>query len=760
MPTAHNALSFIANRLYLAGLFLLPTAVVVSFTMPLVPLKMLIATIALVGALIFTILGAFKRGGLSIPLSLIIGAAWLLPIAYALAGLLGPSFMWSVIGAGLDMDTVFYMSLIALAVSLPFAVFEKRSDFVRALFVLLVASWIIALFHLIRLFFGAETLSFGIMGNPLFSPLGKWNDVAIFFGLTSLVSLVALESMTLQVMERYAVVATLVVSLFFVAVVNFVPVWVALGVIAFGVVLYKFLLAPRESAKFSAAATVVFVISIVAVIFSSSLGSSFGRTFGVEQIEARPSWGSTLEIVKHSVGQDALTGIGPNLFLLEWDKARPELINQSIFWNADFTSGVGMIPSIPVTTGVVGSVVWILFILAFLVAGVRGLMLRAPQDEHSFHLMMVTFTGALYMLAMATFYLPSAQLTLIGFALLGMFAALYHRESGGKSFSVDFRESPRIGFVVVLVLALTLVASALTLFGTGTVFASARSYEQAARAAQVDGNLDRAIEYLNASVQLYPTDQSYRLGALIHLAKLNQIIGSVDEKPSAETQQAFQDELGAAVEGALAAVRFNEQNYRNWAALGAAYQSVVPLNVDGSYEAAVNAYKRARDLNPSMPTLAMSLAQIELAKGNQESAKQYVEEAVTLKRDYTQALMLLVQLELEGGNLKKAIERAESASVFEPSNPVMHFQVGVLKFEDEDFQGAGEAFTRAVELAPDYANARYFLGRTYIRIKDFTKAIAEFKEVLRLNPESADVQGVITALEAGTDPFAPVPVKK
>lgn len=760
MPTAHNALSFIANRLYLAGLFLLPTAVVVSFTVPLIPLKMVIATVALVGALILTILGAFKRGALSIPLSLILGAAWLLPISYAVAGLLGPSFMWSVVGAGLDMDTVFYMSLIALSVSLPFAVFEKRSDFMRALFVLLVASWIIGLFHLIRLFFGAEVLSFGIMGNPLFSPVGKWNDVAIFFGLMGLVSLVALESMHLKVVERYAVVGTLVVSLFFVAVVNFVPVWVALGVLALGMVLYKFLLAPRESTKFSSAATIVFVVAVVAVVFTSSLGASLGRTFGVEQIEARPSWGSTLEIAKHSVGQDALTGVGPNLFLLEWDKSRPELINQSIFWNADFTSGVGMIPSIPVTAGAVGSVAWILFIVLFLMAGVRGLMLRAPQDEQSFNLMMITFTGALYMLAMATFYLPSAQLALIGFALLGMFAALYHHESGAKSFDVDFRERPRIGFVVVLALALTLVASALTLYGTGTVFASARAYEQAARAAQVDGDLDRAIGYLNTSIGLFPTDQSYRLGALIHLAKLNQIINTTTNTPSAETQQAFQEELGAAVESGLAAVRYNEQNYRNWAALGATYQSVVPLNVDGSYEAAVNAFTKARELNPSMPTLAMSLAQIEIAKGKPETAKQYVEEAVALKRDYTQALTLLAQLELEGGNIKKAIERAESASVFEPSNPVMHFQVGVLKFEDKDFQGAGEAFTRAVELAPDYANARYFLGRTYISIKDFEKALVEFKEVLRLNPESADVQGVITALEAGTDPFAPDPKKK
>lgn len=761
MPTANNLVSFIANRLYLVGLFLIPTAIVFSFSVPIVPLKMVLATVALIGALMLTVIGSFKRGALSLPVSLIVGAAWLLPISYAVTGLLGPSFMWSLVGGALDMDTVFFMALLALSVSLPFAVFENRSDFVRGLFVILAASWVIALFHLIRLFFGAEALSFGVMLNPLFSPIGKWNDVSIFYGLIALLSLVSLESMQLKVMERYVLWASLLVSLFFVALVNFLPVWVALAVLSFGVVLYSFLLAPRGNTKFSAAATIVFVVALVMAIFSGSLGSSLGNAFALQQIEARPSWGSTLDVAKATLANDTLTGSGPNTFILDWDKYRPELINQSIFWNADFTSGVGMIPSVPVTTGLVGSLAWLLFIGLFLTAGVRGLMLRAPQDQHAFQLMLVTFAGGLYILVMSTLYLPSAQLVLVGFSIIGMFAALYHKESNGITLNIDFRERPRIGFVAVLGLALTLVASALTLYGTGTVFAAAQEYERGSRAAQVDGNFERAVTYLNSSIKLFPTDQSYRLSSLVHLAKLNTIINtSSTDKPTADVQQQFQTELGAAVENGLAAVRFNQENYRNWAALGATYQSVVPLNVDGSYEAATNAVKRARTLNPSMPTLAMSLAQIELSKGKTDSAKTYVEEAVALKNDYTQALTLLAQLELQDGNLKKAIERAAAAVVFEPSNAVMHFQVGVLKFEDKDFTGAGESFARAIQIAPDYANAHYYLGRVYISLKQLDKALVEFKEVQRLNPESSDVKAVVTALEAGTDPFAPAPPKK
>lgn len=757
MLTAQNFFSFFSNRLYLAGLFLLPTIVVFSFTMPTVPLKMTVATVAFVAALVLTILGAFKRGALSLPLSLIIGAVWLIPLAYLVSGLLGPSFTWSLIGGGLDMDTVFFAALSALAVSLPLAVFEKRADVMRALIVLLVASWLVSLFHLVRLFVGPEALSFGVMVNPLFSPIGKWNDLAIFSGLIGILSLVLLESLDLKRVERYVLMATLVVALFFIAVINFVPVWVALGLTSFAVLVYKFILAPREHARFSVASTVVFVVALVAIIFSTSIGSSLGRTFGVEQIEARPSWSSTFEVAKATLSDSPLTGSGPNTFLLEWDKHRPTLINESIFWNADFTSGVGMLPTAAVTTGLVGSLAWLLFIVLFVMAGVRGLMLRAPQDIQATSLMMATFVGGLYMLAMAVVYLPSPQLVLVGFVIIGMFVALYHKETGGKVVAIDFRERPRIGFVAVLGLSLTLVGSVLAVYGVGTSFVAAQNYEQAARAAQVDGDFDRALAHVTRSTSYLPNDQTYRLQALIHLAQLNQVVNTSASAtaPSQDAQQKFQQSLGAAVESALAAVRFNQENYRNWATLASAYQSVVPLNVDGSYEAAVNALDRARVLNPVAPTVPMSLAQLDVAKGKTETAKKFIEEALALKQDYTPALTLLAQLELESGNLDRAIERAEAASVFEPSNAIFHFQVGVLKFEKKDYQGAGEALTRALTIAPEYSNARYYLGRTYVALKDFEKALVEFNEVLRLNPENQEVMSVITSLEAGKDPFAP-----
>jgi tetratricopeptide (TPR) repeat protein len=511
----------------------------------------------------------------------------------------------------------------------------------------------------------------------------------------------------------------------------------------------------RASSRFSVASIIVFVLAVVAIVFSASLGAGLGRTFGVEQIEARPSWGSTLSIASETLSESPVVGSGPNTFVLQWDKYRPQLLNTSVFWNADFTSGVGFIPTAVVTTGLLGALAWALVLLFFLLSGIRGLLLRPFADPSTYHLALTAFVGALYILVMSVLYLPSPALLIVCFALMGMYLALYHHEGGGRTIDIDFRVMPRTGFVAVLVLALTLVVSLMSVFGLGTVFASNVVFERGVRAAQVAGDLDGAIALIDTANSLHSTDRYYRFATLLHVAKINQILADTGSTPEAELQAKFQTELGAAVEGGLKAVSLNTRDYRNWQSVGGAYQSVVPLNIDGAYDAAMSAFGNAAALNPLMPTIPLARAQIELARENQKAARVALNEALALKEDFVPALLLIAQIELTNGNLREAIKRAESASLFEPSNPVTRFQVGVLKFENRDYKGAEEAFAAAVQLAPDYANARYYLGRTYLKRGAETKALAEFEEVLRRNPDSSDVQAVMSAIEAGRDPFAP-----
>ena len=58
--------------------------------------------------------------------------------------------------------------------------------------------------------------------------------------------------------------------------------------------------------------------------------------------------------------------------------ATPSL-NSTVFWNTDFSSGIGFIPTSFVTTGIVGALAWIAFLVLLIVFGFRMLILRAPR---------------------------------------------------------------------------------------------------------------------------------------------------------------------------------------------------------------------------------------------------------------------------------------------------------------------------------------------------------------------------------------------
>lgn len=760
MNVTPSFLSVTAYRLYVAGLFLLPIGVAASVYVPFLPLKVLIGTVTLGGALILGIFASLKRGGLSLPINPMILTIWLLPIAYALSTLVSPSWMQSLVGNQLDVDTVFFVGLLALAVSLPVYLFSARTDFARAFFALIASAWIMAIFHIVRLFFGADVLSLGVYTNQLFSLIGKWNDMAIFFGLVSLLSLITLEALSLSRIQKLILGATLAVSLFLVAVVNFMAVWVVLGIIALGIVLYRAVLGGGH-VRFSVAPTIVFVLAVVCIIFSSTIGSSLGTYFGTVQIEARPSFQSTLSVAQQVLHSSPFLGSGPNTFILNWDLYRPIELNQTVFWNVDFTSGVGFVPTSVVTVGFIGLLAWVLFFGAFLWMGVRALLITPPTDPFAYHLVLGSFVGALYLMVMAVVYLPSPPLLIIGFAIAGMFAALYHQEQGGRTFSLIFAERPRIGFVAVLGLTLVLVATVAVGYGVGSVFASNVYYERASYAAQVEGDVASATVNLSKAANLSLQDRYFRFGTLIQLNKLSQILNTTQtDATNEQLQNDFRVALGSAVENGLAATRINQSDYRNWQVLGNAYQSVVVLNIDGAYESAKTAYARARALNPGMPTIPLASAQLELARTNNKDARLLVEEALRLKEDYIPALLLLAQIELNAGNLAEAIKRAESAAIFEPSNPVTRFQVGILKFENKDIKGAVESFAAAVKLESTYANARFYYGRALLAQGKRTEALSQFAEVQKLNPDNTEIRAIIDTITDGGNPFAPVPVPK
>jgi len=114
--------------------------------------------------------------------------------------------------------------------------------------------------------------------------------------------------------------------------------------------------------------------------------------------------------------------------------------------------------------------------------------------------------------------------------------------------------------------------------------------------------------------------------------------------------------------------------------------------------------------------------------------------------------------------LKESILRMEQAAAVSPNNFGVFFQLGLLQYQNNNFNAARYAFERTVGLNGGYANARYFLGLIYDRQGLKEKAIEQFANIAKTNPNNEEVKKILSNLKNGRSALAeiapPAPEKR
>ena len=494
------------------------------------------------------------------------------------------------------------------------------------------------------------------------------------------------------------------------------------------------------------------IIALFFLIGGSTIGNALVTAFNASVIDVRPSWQSTFDVGSHTYAASPIFGSGPGTFGNQWLKFRDRSLNDTIFWNVDFTSGIGYIPTSFVTTGVVGVLAWLAFLGLFLFFGVRALLFRTPSDSFMRYVSLASFTGALYVFIMSVLTVPGPVVLMIGFLMLGIFVSSLRYGRERREYGVIFARSPRIGFVIVFGLTLLLLASVVAAYVVVKRYVGDVSYATAT-VAYAKGDLPGATTAVNRSILFAPTERAYQLASAIGIARMRQIVADTTLTP-ADAQQQFQAALTGGIQAGTTATRLWPKNYQNWVMIGNVYETVVPLNIDGAYENAKASFTQAETLSPTNPTIPFILAQLEIAKGNAAAAEENLVKAITLKRDYTQAIFLLSQLQAQEGKAKEALQAAEAAAYFAPNDPTVLFQVGILRSANGNTDGAIEALGKAVQVNPQYANAHFFLGVMYATKGQLDKALTELNTVAAFSEDNAKAVATdIASLQAGKNPF-------
>ena len=746
----------------LALAFLLPIFFIPFLSVPFGETKLfLLATGVFVAVLAWTA-ARLKSNEISIPKEKFVLPLILLPLIALISSLFSGNISNSLIGQGVEVDTALMTLILTLSFGVGIYLFHSKDKIIKFYLALTVSALILFLYQMIRLIVGVDFLSFDMFFVNIANLLGKWNDVAIFAGLITLISITTLSTLRPKWLLRVVFYTSLVASLAMLVIVNFSLVWLILGVISFFLFIRSFLedkffvhskdkdelVTPRKS-KISGFVLFVLAVSVLFIFAGPTFERFIGNQLGISQIEARPSWQSTMDITEKVYSDNALFGAGPNNFTKEWLLHKPANINNTPFWNTDFLFGVGVIPTIFITHGVLSVIAWIIFLALFFWAGIRAFV-RLDLKPFDDYLSTSSFFSATFLWLMAIFYVPHVTLLFFAFLFSGIFLAVQVQAGVVKQKTFSFNENLRAGFIGIALLFVILVVSASGLYVSAQKFASSL-YIEKARTQVFAGDIEKAEENINRALLFAKDDLVYRANSEILLFKFASLINQ--EGYTAEIQSQLQAILVQIIESGRSAILIDGRNYQNWDVLGRTYETLIPVGVEGAYDNTRLSYERALSLNPNNPRLALNLARTEVLNGNNDMARSRIAEALAMKNDYTDAIFLLSRIEIEEGRVPEAIASIETATLFTPRDPLTFFQLGILKYSEEDYTGSVDALERAVLLDNQYSNARYFLGLSYHQLGRIQDAVDQFGLIMNLNPDNSEIVTILENLRAGRAPF-------
>ncbi len=699
--------------------------------------------------------------------SLWLVALWAPTLVALFASLASPSPRQSLIGLGVETDTFFFLIFLSLLATLVPLLWRTRREVFNALLVLLSVGFGVILFQILRVGLGNFTM-LNVFSSPVSNLLGKWNEVSIFSGFTFLLSLAFIKFLPWRRTPLLGglIVATFTASLLTILFINY---WLVLLAVGVGSILIWLVDLKKSTSKFEWLAWRSFLawpllLGIIFVLlswfgqpgnFSSvfktkfDLGvsiSNLNNKLGVGSLEVSPSWAGTWVLAKSVLNSQPVLGVGPNKFSTQWFKARPLEVNETPFWQDEFRSGVGLIPTAFITMGLVGFAAYLFLLGVILWSGYRLWRERETLDSLGKGINLTVFVLTVYLWFFNVVYTPGIVILALTFLLTGL---LITNQTGLET--DDSQVSQKTtgwlnNFFTTFGFSGGLIASFVLLALVGQSFWSNLSYNRG-MIKVLKGDLTKGEVLMANAASLNPNDLFYRSLVEVDLSFLDTLLR--DQKVNQEEAKTrFQNILSAGIGNAKAARDYDQTNYLNWVYLGRVYEAVVPLKVNGAYEEAVKVYTKAKDLNPNLPSTWLNLARLEITAGNTLKARNYLDQALKLKRNYTEAIFVLAQLDASSGNLSRAIGLAEQSVKISGNDPVAYFSLGLLKYQAKDYIGARAALEPAVQLNPNYANARYFLGLTYDMLGNKTKALEQFQVILSTN-NLPEIKQIILNLQAG-----------
>lgn len=709
-------------------------------------------------AFVCFLLARIQKKSIVFPKSFILGSLFLIALAWLASSIFSGNIALSLFGAGFETGTFaffLFLSIIAFLISVLFCSTRRIALLYKGIFISATILFIIQFLHT---GFGVAIPPWNMFQGVLASVLGNWNDLGIFFGLVAIVSLSSLEFGGENRRARIFLRVMLGMSLVAVFFVNFSTLQYVLGFSVLALLVYRIVNPPyfegsphRGNVDFLNTSFFVF-LAIIVFSFAHEWIGVLINSLGIQFTQVYPSWTATFGVIKGTLLANPFFGSGPNTFSYDWLLFKPDAISSTIFWDTQFQSGIGRLPSMVAETGILGGTTLVIFISSLLYGGKKVVSYK----EHSLERMLLvsSFLGSVYLWIFTIIYSPGFLIFIFAGNFTGVFVASLGLANGEPLQEVVFAKGTKKGFALYLVTIAVIVSFTFSIYFFGAKYLAGYFYTTALQEASIRSDIEKADIYLQRAVWLDPQDTYFRSATEIGLLRLGQLISrssKVETVSDAEKTQ-FRDILSATVQSAKNATIANSLDPQNWMELGKVYETILRFDPEGFKSSAIFAYGEALRVSPRNPSPFVALARVELQTGNLDGALSYLNESLKIKSDFVAGHMMLAEIAVAEGKLKEAIselDRAVSANPNNPENIYIVLRIGILYYQDGDYEKAQGLFEKLVKLDPNFVDARYALGILYDKKGMTSMATAQFEELNKLIPKNSEIQKILSNLRAG-----------
>jgi tetratricopeptide (TPR) repeat protein/O-antigen ligase len=599
----------------------------------------------------------------------------------------------------------------------------------------------------------------GSISSHIFGLVGKWNDLGLYAFFVLVVSVTSLYRFSLGIVGKWIGYIAVVVSILILSVVNLLIGWYAiailslLGIIFEGVTKKK---NPSNTKAFKILFIIGLLVSLVYIadssfaVFDGKVSNFTSKILNVSSNEVYPSVSSTYGIAKSVIAENPLFGFGPGRFADAWRIYRTQSVNESQFWNTNFSYGVGLWPTFAVTTGILGLIAVLALVLTLIFVSVKvyrnakALPLVSAYVHETTAILVGIFTIAFFM------YAPGFAGMIVYTALIGLLLGCSAQNPGFKKISIPFFSHVFYVKIIVIIISIAIMCGGLWVYAQKTV---ASYYYGKALSGSLDTipQMELVASNIKKAIAHDPRDFYARSLTTVIYREFNMLITATSTPAGFDAQKSI-DLLAATADGSIGLNPYNSENY---IFSGELFRALDSIGIPGASEAAGKRYVTAKLYDPHNPSIPLLEARLALQKKDNTEALLSLKASIAKKPNYTEAVFLLSQLLISMGDGAEAMKQIEARAHMAPAEPIVFFQLGFMKYSVKDYKGASEALEFAATLAPDYSNALYFLGLSYYELGRSSDALAIFNHIQNLNPGNTDIETIISRLKAGKSPIAP-----